>query len=147
MLFFFLSLLLPPSSTRTDSRVPYTTLFRSRRSGPGLAGAALRRSGGLRECELRILPPQVGEDGGAAMVRHPDADAARPDIRVRHLWRGRVDAGADAQHGGPDREGNAPGGGGAPDLRGGAQSGTSRGSRTSVVTGKRGSGRGEHGGA
>src|SRR3546814_17134946 len=97
MLFFFLSLLLPPSSTRTDSRVPYTTLFPLRRSGPGLAGAALRRSGGRRECELRILPPQVGEDGGAAMVRHPDADAARPEIRVRHLWRGRVDAGADAQ--------------------------------------------------
>src|SRR3546814_2165162 len=61
-------------------------------------------------------------DGGAAMVRHPDADAARPEIRVRHLWRGRVDAGADAQHGGPDREGNAPVGGGAPDLRGGEPS-------------------------
>src|SRR3546814_20770669 len=143
MLFFFLSLLLPPSSTRTDSRVPYTTLFRSRRSGPGLAGAALRRSGGLRECELRILPPQVGEDGGAAMVRHPDADAARPEIRVRHLWRGRVDAGADAQHGGPDREGNAPVGGGAPDLRGGEPSCNRTGGRRLLGRGRKDAGEGK----
>src|SRR3546814_10705101 len=32
VLFFFLMILRPPRSTRTDTRVPYTTLFRSSRS-------------------------------------------------------------------------------------------------------------------
>src|SRR3546814_8362536 len=34
MMFFFLMIRRPPSSTRTDTLLPYTTLFRSRRSRP-----------------------------------------------------------------------------------------------------------------
>src|SRR3546814_8148307 len=41
-LFFFLMTQRPQRSTRTDTRVPYTTLFRSRHDGRPQAGAAMR---------------------------------------------------------------------------------------------------------
>src|SRR3546814_6432354 len=66
--FFFLRLLLPPRSTRTETLFPYTTLFRSRR----------RRScpAGLFRAHLGAGAQAVSAGGGAARV-----GAARP------LWR------------------------------------------------------------
>src|SRR3546814_3646210 len=39
LVFFFLMIRRPPRSTRTDTLFPYTTLFRSRPAGPGVAAA------------------------------------------------------------------------------------------------------------
>src|SRR3546814_18688106 len=41
--FFFLMILRPPRSTRTDTLFPYTTLFRSHGIGPGVRGRAVAR--------------------------------------------------------------------------------------------------------
>src|SRR3546814_20786727 len=43
LLFFFLMILRPPRSTRTDTLFPYTTLFRSRRRDAGVARQGERR--------------------------------------------------------------------------------------------------------
>src|SRR3546814_12370447 len=52
----------PPSSTRTDTLFPYTTLFRSLGRGEGgIAAAAAHRGGG------------TGEDDGAASARQHQA--------------------------------------------------------------------------
>src|SRR3546814_1004420 len=51
----------PPSSTRTDTLFPYTTLFRSLGRGEGgIAAAAAHRGGG------------TGEDDGAASARRSE---------------------------------------------------------------------------
>src|SRR3546814_4646585 len=51
-LIFFVRLLRPPRSTRTDTLFPYTTLFRSRRRHPDGRGIlARRRSGRGRQRE------------------------------------------------------------------------------------------------
>src|SRR3546814_13773293 len=44
MLFFFLMIRRPPRSTRTDTLIPYTTLFRSGRRRPGRRPASSRRA-------------------------------------------------------------------------------------------------------
>src|SRR3546814_8742019 len=76
----------PPRSTRTDTLVPYTTLFRS---GP----AHLRRARGrcTRRDRRRGHPrggPQAG-GGGRARGRRPEDDRQRPvghgaHLRLRH---------------------------------------------------------------
>src|SRR3546814_7344799 len=43
--YFVLRIRLPPRSTRTDTLLPYTTLFRSARSGAKLSGRALPSHG------------------------------------------------------------------------------------------------------
>src|SRR3546814_20982336 len=40
--FFVLMIRLPPRSTRTDTLFPYTTLFRSSRSGPGITSSSVQ---------------------------------------------------------------------------------------------------------
>src|SRR3546814_21037818 len=73
-MFFFLMIRRPPRSTRTDTRFPYTTLFRSVR---------------LVHLDQRPVPKDSGivdEDVGAAECGHSgleDRKAARdcPDIR------------------------------------------------------------------
>src|SRR3546814_10874373 len=51
--FFFLMLLRPPRSTRTDTLFPYTTLFRSRQPGIGIAQQLVG---------LGLKPRHVGAD-------------------------------------------------------------------------------------
>src|SRR3546814_4253332 len=57
VVFFFLMILRPPRSTRTDTLFPYTTLFRSDQAGPG-GERALRRDG------ERHHPPGVARAAG-----------------------------------------------------------------------------------
>src|SRR3546814_8049155 len=52
-MFFFLMIRLPPRSTRTDTLLPYTTLFRSREDFDAFLGDPLRLSGIGR---LRDIP-------------------------------------------------------------------------------------------
>src|SRR3546814_7815270 len=68
---FFLMLRRPPRSTRTDTRFPYTTLFRSRRGRQGAAAARPHRA------------PRAAADGPGpgAVERDP------PPRRQRHLLR------------------------------------------------------------
>src|SRR3546814_11375990 len=47
MIFFFLMIRRPPRSTRTDTRFPYTTLFRSERPSQGFRRARLARRGAV----------------------------------------------------------------------------------------------------
>src|SRR3546814_7160921 len=62
--FFFLMILRPPRSTRTDTLFPYTTLFRSRQPvGARLSGPEVRR-----------LQP-VGKPGGGGVSLHPASAA------------------------------------------------------------------------
>src|SRR3546814_2395245 len=63
MFCFFLMIRRPPRSTRTDTLFPYTTLFRSRRQGPGLRTDPGGRRG--RRRGLRSAPEQP------AMAAHP----------------------------------------------------------------------------
>src|SRR3546814_4308525 len=70
--FFFLILRRPPRSTRTDTRVPYTTLFRSGQvsapRGPA-AGAGIERAldGGWQDAGCRAADP-IGIVAGMAFV-------------------------------------------------------------------------------
>src|SRR3546814_14675739 len=59
---FFVMILRPPRSTRTDTLFPYTTLFRSdAQGGEAVAGAAFRRGqGGVRVAELAALSSLLG---------------------------------------------------------------------------------------
>src|SRR3546814_18960795 len=79
LFFCFLMIRRPPRSTRTDTRFPYTSLFRSRRPPPrgGRAGGRAPRR------------PRRGLDGGAGARRGP----ACRDGRVHGLsCGGNVDA-------------------------------------------------------
>src|SRR3546814_17565840 len=69
-MFFFLMILRPPRSTRTDTLFPYTTLFRS----PGPRRRQLRRPAALRTQQLQPVA------GTAAVPR-----AAAEDQRRRGL--------------------------------------------------------------
>src|SRR3546814_19513014 len=62
-LFFFLMIRRPPRSTRTDTRVPYTTLFRSLRSGAGTAAA--RRAAARRPRAGAFLRPHAAQPAAA----------------------------------------------------------------------------------
>src|SRR3546814_10411850 len=92
MLLFFLMIRRPPRSTRTDTRFPYTTLFRSPggdggdlgghgRAQPAAAGA-LCRCRDDRRCRRHLLPPPDrrgrGSRGGACRTAASQAaDHAR----------------------------------------------------------------------
>src|SRR3546814_16777415 len=54
--FFFLMILRPPRSTRTDTLFPYTTLFRSRPARAEPRGEHIRRHIRRRQCSLRLGP-------------------------------------------------------------------------------------------
>src|SRR3546814_17120921 len=75
IIFFFLMIRRPPRSTRTDTRFPYTTLFRS-------------QSGGAR----RLLRRVAGRDGGAGRR-----------VRLRQVGHRAVGAAAPALSGSPAR--------------------------------------------
>src|SRR3546814_20584554 len=68
---FFLMIRRPPSSTRTDTLFPYTTLFRSRQSCPPRARSAPPQSPAapLRRHRRTELPPGSKQ----AAVRRPSA--------------------------------------------------------------------------
>src|SRR3546814_11189611 len=70
--FFFLMIRRPPRSTRTDTRFPYTTLFRSAAG----AGRRLRAGGG---------PDRPGQRGGDGAGRGQPAgrmgSSGRPGVR------------------------------------------------------------------
>src|SRR3546814_9722441 len=57
---------LPPISTRTDTLLPYTTLFRSvYRNG-------IARDPGLRAGDQPLLPQKLVDEGGLACIRPAD---------------------------------------------------------------------------
>src|SRR3546814_11460252 len=91
--YFFLMLRLPPSTTRTDTLFPYTTLFRSQ----ALRHAGLRR--GHR--------PQPQRDGHRRLRPGPRQQPAA--AHLRHEPAGRAAAGAARggdRDGGEERAGN-----------------------------------------
>src|SRR3546814_15778698 len=55
----------PPSATRTDPRVPYTTLFRSGRHGDP---PRLERPPSARADADRRISDRIAEDGGSEMA-------------------------------------------------------------------------------
>src|SRR3546814_8383386 len=64
MVFFFLMIRRPPRATRTDTRFPYTTLFRS----VPCPGAEFVRYGGNTSClEVRCGPHLLILDGGTGL--------------------------------------------------------------------------------
>src|SRR3546814_15403449 len=72
---FFLMIRRPPRSTRTDTLVPYTTLFRSwpwRKDDRAAGGRAVRAAGG----DLGDLRP-VAQPGGLAVCLPPRLPAIR----------------------------------------------------------------------
>src|SRR3546814_14717211 len=74
---FFLMIRRPPRSKRTETRFPYTTLFRSREVGR--AFGALR----LRQVEMNVAVADVAE-GHRADARHHRLDqrrGARDELR------------------------------------------------------------------
>src|SRR3546814_15961458 len=71
---FFLMIRRPPRSTRTDTLFPYTTLFRSHRTGARLAAAARRPA--LRPAARD--PEQAGIDRLAGGRTDADSAAAGP---------------------------------------------------------------------
>src|SRR3546814_6364253 len=73
MLVFFLMILLPPRSTRSDTLFPYSTLFRSR--GPSALPRILRL---VRRRGPRAHPPQ-GAAGGGFLSHHRH--------HLQRLWR------------------------------------------------------------
>src|SRR3546814_13317796 len=89
-LFFFLMLLRPPRSTRTDTLFPYTTLFRSLAAGVLENTVAQMRDAGGQDLLAWVGPaigPQqfeVGEDVLDAFVtRYPAASHAFQKIEAR----------------------------------------------------------------
>src|SRR3546814_18954727 len=82
----------PPRSTRTDTRVPYTTRFRSAVEQRGRAGAVERRAHGLaRICDAAIFPcdqqtiispstaSPLGKKSGDGVKRFPRAQGGPHD--------------------------------------------------------------------
>src|SRR3546814_5231859 len=68
MFFVFLMIRRPPRSTRTDTRLPYTTLFRSRRRDAGRTLRGDDQSGGVP----RLV--QRADHVGAGVDRHWSGD-------------------------------------------------------------------------
>src|SRR3546814_11287199 len=80
MVFFFLEISQHPSSTRTESLFPYTTLFRS-------VGAYLDGEGHARVQRLEV-PGEFGEPVDAEaedVIGHPDVVGTEALLEVRHL--------------------------------------------------------------
>src|SRR3546814_19993182 len=58
LVFFFLMIRRPPRSTRTDTLLPYTTLFRSVGGGPKLTGGVVFPTiGRTGRCDKPTRPP------------------------------------------------------------------------------------------
>src|SRR3546814_4349165 len=97
-LFFFLSIQRPPISTRTDTLVPYTTLFRSRSGATGKgaeyrkwqAGSQRRPRGRTGDAPRRSRCPAEDPDGEAARLVVDDLGADETPAFVEPV-RGRVD--------------------------------------------------------
>src|SRR3546814_20623960 len=74
VLFFFLMIRRPPRSTRTDSRLPYTTLFRSRTTAadaePSLAQGAGREIFASRFCFTSRASKACGLSSGFRSEEH-----------------------------------------------------------------------------
>src|SRR3546814_14732643 len=101
LFFFFLMIRRPPRSTRTDTRFPYTTLFRS----PAARRRADRRDGAAR--------PRPAGAHPALRRQRGDPDRLRVPLGGVRLWRGAaIDPGAAGQERGA-------GGAGRPDRPGG----------------------------
>src|SRR3546814_12232650 len=75
----------PPRSTRTDTRFPYTTLFRSRPGRIGVEEGRQRREVGLRVASAEIQPSDdlVGE-GMRALLRQGQAALGMAVLQQRH---------------------------------------------------------------
>src|SRR3546814_16578177 len=80
-LFFFLMIRRPPRSTRTDTRFPYTTLFRSRRIGKPVRGRRCPRNGkeGLAAASGHWERPR---EGAAVGNSHPPSPETSPERRT-----------------------------------------------------------------
>src|SRR3546814_16912799 len=78
---FFLMIRRPPRSTRTDTLVPYTTLFRSARSPRGA-----RRLGGYRACGAGALEDELEQ---RQPLRHAAGDV---ELRAGAGARAKADA-------------------------------------------------------
>src|SRR3546814_3390507 len=94
-LFFFLMIRRPPSSTRTDTLFPYTTLFRSVRSRRLCARSYVPGRRARRQCAAHALGRAVdrGDDGGGDRRRlcHRINGAARRRVPHSDARRGIVD--------------------------------------------------------
>src|SRR3546814_16129047 len=84
-IFFFLLIRRPPISTRTDTRFPYTTLFRSIALELSSAGAAVVVHAKTSQKDAEAVAREIEAKGGRAMVHL--ADLSRPEAA-----RGMVDA-------------------------------------------------------
>src|SRR3546814_1809854 len=92
-LFFFLSIQRPPISTRTDTLVPYTTLFRSRSGATGKgaeyrkwqAGSQRRPRGRTGDAPRRSRCPAEDPDGEAARLVVDDLGADRSEEHTSEL--------------------------------------------------------------
>src|SRR3546814_14654885 len=90
-------ILRPPRSTRTDTLFPYTTLFRSRRSGGAVIGVddqapayrTFARAGMTMVVPgrqaLDLLDRDLAAAAHAAIDARPRRQAARPQIGIEHL--------------------------------------------------------------
>src|SRR3546814_14235946 len=68
---FYLMIRRPPRSTRTDTLLPYTTLFRSRPAASAIAARERRRRGdrpGLRAAAARLGEPAGAQERAAGCV-------------------------------------------------------------------------------
>src|SRR3546814_11130827 len=86
MSFFFLSIRLPPISTRTDTLFPYTTLFRSQAIGANIDGAAgdiihMQFPGGLERTQAGVRQ----RIDGAARDHEQRTHSGQPDRKSTRL--------------------------------------------------------------
>src|SRR3546814_6287942 len=78
---FFLMILRPPRSTRTDTLFPYTTLFRARRPRPDLQrrdlGDRRHRAKEILERRRVVDQPAIGGEGAVRQLVHRGGKARR----------------------------------------------------------------------
>jgi hypothetical protein len=79
--------------------------------------AAVRAGARRHSGQLRILPAQNRDDGRDLVAVDPDACAARPAVRLGHLWRRRLDPRAHPRDRRADPRRDRFDAGGAPHLR------------------------------
>src|SRR3546814_20510267 len=94
-MFFFLMIRRPPRSTRTDTLVPYTSLFRSpwrrRRNGEGPGRLAVpparvaAQQVGKRQHPADLLAFEIGFDGRNLGLRRPVAPRRKQDRKSTRL--------------------------------------------------------------
>src|SRR3546814_16795681 len=78
IVFFFLMIRRPPRSTRTDTLLPYTTLFRSRRTSPG-RGADTQLAGDFVDCAKHD-----DDRAGAGIFGQPALDRKSTRLNSSH---------------------------------------------------------------